>query len=333
MSDSKRMNRRDMLSIAGVAGAAMGMSSLNSTAADETAKPGQAAEPAPTKRDMPIAKLGDVEISRLMLGGNLIGGWMHSRDLKYVNSLFRAYATEEKMIETLHVAYQNGINTVFETGANYVRKYNEMYGADMKFIPHIKVDRNQSEEGLKQHIATQVETGAAAVYVWGVSGDTLVRAGDIDLLGKAVEIAKTHGVPVGVGSHSLRVPMACEKEGVPCDFYVKTLHSDQYPSATPKEQRREFMWLDGNKDGWYDNMWCIDPEETIAFMEKVEKPWVAFKVLAAGAFLPHQGFSYAFEAGADIIAVGMLDFQIEANAKLVPRLVQREENRKRPWRA
>ena len=157
-------------------------------------------------------------------------------------------------------------------------------------------------------------------------------AADADRLAKAVELAKVHGLPVGVGGHSLLVPMECEKRQVPCDFYVKTFHSDNYPSATPKELRQEFLWLTGGP-GWYDNMWCINPEETIAFMKTVTKPWLAFKVLAAGAFDPKQAFPYAFKNGADFIAVGMFDFHIKENSELVSRVVRREQNRERAWRA
>jgi hypothetical protein len=124
--------------------------------------------------------------------------------------------------------------------------------------------------------------------------------------------------------------MSCEKAGVPCDFYVKTYHTDQYPSATPKELRKEFIWLDGGK-GWYDNMWCINPEETVAFMAQVTKPWIAFKILAAGAIEPRQAFATAFHNGADFIAVGMFDFQVKENADLARRLIEREKNRPRPW--
>ena len=168
-------------------------------------------------------------------------------------------------------------------------------------------------------------SGAFPAIAWS-------KSGAVDLLAKAVELAKSHGLPVGVGGHSLQVPMACEKHKVPCDFYVKTLHSDNYPSATPKHLRKEFIWLGGG-EGWYDNMWCINPEETVEFMKTVTKPWLAFKVLAAGAFYPRQGFAYAFKSGADFIAVGMFDFQIKQNCELVPRLVRREQKRERPWRA
>jgi hypothetical protein len=284
---------------------------------------------------IPCGTIGKVKLSRMLLGGNLISGGMHCRDLKYVKSLFRAYVTEEKLMETLKVAEAQGINTVFETGATYVERYNREYRGHMQFIPHIEVPLGQAENALKDHIQRQVDTGAVALYVWGVSADSLVKAGAGNQLVRAVELAKAHGLPVGVGSHSLMVTRECERLQAPCDFYVKTFHSDDYPSATPKELRREFMWLGGGKDykGWYDNMWCINPEETAEFMKAVTKPWIAFKVLAAGAFIPRQGFAYAFDNGADFIAVGMFDFQIAENCEVLRRQVKRSQERSRPWRA
>ena len=37
---------------------------------------------------------------------------------------------------------------------------------------------------------------------------------------------------------------------------------------------------------------------------------MGYKVLAAGAIEPKDGFKWAFENGADFICVGMFDFQI-----------------------
>ena len=80
-------------------------------------------------------------------------------------------------------------------------------------------------------------------------------------------------------------------------------------------------------------MWCINAEETVEFMRTLTKPWIAFKILAAGAIAPRQAFAYAFSSGADFIAVGMFDFHINENCELTRRLVAREKNRPRPWRA
>ena len=335
MPSSDRCDRRGFLgrslAAAGVTGAAVGAGSSHGAAppqggADASKKAAQA-DPS----GMPYGMIGKVKISRLLVGGNLISGCMHARDLRYVTRLFRAYVTEKKILETLKLAEENGVNTVFETGAAFVKQYNKEYGGHMQFIPHVDPSRADDQQ-IKDSVKREIDGGAVAVYVWGVAGDNLVRSGRVDRIAKAVEAAQALGVPCGVGSHSLQVPVACEKHQVPCDFYVKTLHRDDYPSATPKELRKEYIWLDGGK-GWYDSMWCINPEETIEFMRTVTKPWLAYKVLAAGAIHPKQGFAHAFRNGADFIAVGMFDFQIKEDCDLAKRAVGREKDRQRPWRA
>jgi hypothetical protein len=193
------------------------------------------------------------------------------------------------------------------------------------------VKADQSDDDLRVHIEKQVESGACALYVWGVAADKLVQTGEVKRIAKAVELAKLHDLPVGVGGHSLLVPMACEKHGIPCDFYVKTFHRDNYPSATPKELRKEFIWFDGGK-GWYDNMWCINPEETAEFMKTVTKPWIAFKVMAAGAIPPRNAFEYAYKNGADFILAGMFDFEIAEDAQIATEVLAGIKNRPRQWR-
>jgi hypothetical protein len=235
-------------------------------------------------------------------------------------------------METFRLAEENGINTVLESGAALVQRYNKEYGGHMQIIPSVHPELSFDERKLRDEIKEKVDTGVPALYVWGVACDRLVQADAVDIIGKAVELIKAHGIPAGVGGHSLRVPMACEKAKVPCDFYVKTLHSDDYPSATPKELRKEFIWLD-HGPGWYDNMWCINPEETIEFMATVEKPWIAFKILAAGAIDPRKAFTHAFHNGADFVGVGMFDFQVKEDCDLAKRVIQHEKNRPRPWHA
>ncbi|MCX6254770.1 MAG: DoxX family protein, partial [Bacteroidia bacterium] len=62
---------------------------------------------------LPEGKLGNLTVTRMILGCNLIGGWAHARDLIYANTLFKAYNNERKIIETLYLAEQAGINTTF----------------------------------------------------------------------------------------------------------------------------------------------------------------------------------------------------------------------------
>ena len=222
MSSSDGLNRRGFLgsSVAALAasGAALGADAKKpaSAAQGQGSKSAKAAEAQPG--GMPYGMLGKAKISRLMLGGNLVSGCMHCRDLRYVPQLFRAYVTEEKLMQTLKLAEEHGINAVFESGAAMVRRYNKEYGGHMQIIPSIHPAVGQDPRRLQDEIKQQVDAGVPALYVWGVAGDLLTKAGEVRLIAKAVEYVKAHGIPAGVGGHSLQVPMACEKAQIPCDF-------------------------------------------------------------------------------------------------------------------
>jgi hypothetical protein len=45
---------------------------------------------------MPMGNIGQIELSRLMLGGNLVAGYAHSRDLTYVSELMKRYNPESR---------------------------------------------------------------------------------------------------------------------------------------------------------------------------------------------------------------------------------------------
>jgi hypothetical protein len=67
------------------------------------------------KGRVPQGTLGKLKMCRLILGGNLIGGGAHSRDLIYVPSLFRAYNTDRKIFETFELAERAGVDTCLES--------------------------------------------------------------------------------------------------------------------------------------------------------------------------------------------------------------------------
>ncbi len=78
-------------------------------------------------------------------------------------------------------------------------------------------------------------------------------------------------------------------------------------------------------------MFCHDSERTIEFMRNVKVPWIAFKVMAAGAIPPEDGIRYAFDNGADFVCLGFFDWQLREDVELVRKAVADARNRKRPW--
>ena len=86
---------------------------------------------------------------------------------------------------------------------------------------------------------------------------------------------------------------------------MKTHHGTGYWSTRRPDQTKDVI------DNYaVDNYWDKEPDKTAEFMAKVEKPWIAYKVLAAGAISPKDGFKHAFKNGADFCCVGMFDFQV-----------------------
>jgi len=68
-------------------------------------------------------------------------------------------------------------------------------------------------------------------------------------------------------------------------------------------------------------------------MAQFPKPWIAFKVMAAGAIAPESAFRFAFQGGADFICAGMFDFQIATDAGIAKKILAETLDRTRPWLA
>ena len=340
MSD-RSVDRRDFLkkSIAASAGASLAFKSfeeqnLMAKMADNSGGRDAVRNKSGSGADrLPRGKIRDLEISRIICGGNLIGGWAHSRDLIYVSTLVKAYHTDEKVFETLELAEENGINAILTNPVSdrVINRYWNERGGQIKWISDCASGSN-----LKEGIKRSVDSGAHAVYLQGGRADALVKAGKIDGIGQALEYMQQQSVPGGIGAHELKTIKACVDAGFKPDFWVKTLHPDNYWSATPKENRKEYDILDSNDpdhDNYHDNMWCRNPEQTIEYMEGLKEPWIAFKILAAGALHPRQSFKWVFENGADFACVGMFDFQVIEDSLIAQDVFSKKIERQRPWRA
>ncbi|MCE5250540.1 DoxX family protein [bacterium] len=273
------------------------------------------------KEKVPQAQIKNLGLSRVILGGNLINGFVHARDLLYVSNLVKAYHHKAKIFETFMLAEKCGINAFLTNPilSGVMDEYWRRGIGKIKFIP------NTTSDNIIEGAKRCVDFGASACYVHGASADQYAREGNVEPVGKAIDLIRQNGIPAGIGAHDLYTVKKCVEQGVIPDFWVKTLHRTDYWSAR----------LEGAKEGLgdHDNLWCTEPEETIEFMGTLSQPWIAFKVLAAGAIEPKEGFKYAFDGGADFICVGMYDFQIVDDVNIAMEVLGGKLDRKRPWYA
>jgi hypothetical protein len=323
-----KLNRRRFLKTSAVASLTVPLVTsleeyaLAAQVAQPSAEPSTPASPA----TMPAGTIGKLKLSRLICGGNLISGYAHSRDLIYVSQLLKAYFTEARIMETWALCEQHGINTMIFNPSNRsalatYRKYRAQ-GGKIQCLAQL----DPPKDDLSTQIKEAVDAGVQGALLVGNFGDAWTREGDVESIGRFVELVKAEGVVAGVAGHELRTPKTVEQAGIKPDFYMKTLHSASYWSARRPDQQQDVIDNYG-----IDNYWCKDEAETVRFFSELERPWIAYKVLAAGAIHPQAGFKHAFSRGADFCLVGMFDFQVAENAAIATRVLAETVNRDRAW--
>jgi hypothetical protein len=303
---ARDMNRRNFLG-ASLLGVTAGMSLENRTLLAKLSEKNEPSEDTGPIRGLQKGKLGKLEVSRLICGGNLFSGFAHSRDLIYVSALMKQYFTAEKIMDTLQLCEENGINAAILRCDNHIvdvlTRYRKERGGKIQWIAQTYPDEND----LRSNIQLAIDNGAVGAYPQGGIGDKFVEEGKIDLLGKVLAFIKKNGLVAGVGSHSLDVTKAAEREKLEPDFYFKTFNNVDYESEAP--------------------------EQIAAYMKTVDKPWIAFKVLGAGMIRPREGFKLAYELGADFLNIGMFDFQVKDDIAIAKELLEKGIQRERPWRS
>lgn len=225
----------------------------------------------------------------------------------------------------------NAINIGFPTIETMV-KYRKATGSKMKVICQVHPDMEKKDYYV--NINKAIDSGMDIIQIQGNWCDWLVRDKRFDVIEKMLEKIRSQGYVAGLGAHTIDSLVICEEKGILPDFYMKTMHHDHYWSAHPRENRVAFevdgeQYLDHNK--FHDNCFDPFPDRTVEFVEQTKVPVMGFKVLAAGAITPEDGFEYAYRNGADFICVGMFDFQIVNDVNIALNVLAKTKVRKREW--
>lgn len=279
------------------------------------------------KGAIPMGKIKGLPFSKLILGGNLLSGWAHSRDLIYVSQLVKAYHQKEKIFATLLLAEKCGINTLLTNPilCALIDEYWKRGIGKIQFISDcagLNYDNTGKSSPMPindymDKVKKAIDTGAVACYIQGETADYYMGNGKSDVILKVMDFVRQNGLLAGIGAHRIETVKACVDAGFQTDFWMKTMHHHNYWSA--------------NNPEWHDNKFDFSPEETIRYINELKEPVIGFKVMAAGAILPKDGFRYAFENGADFVCAGMYDFQMVEDVNIACDILGSDLKRKRPW--
>lgn len=278
------------------------------------------------KGQIPMGKIKGLPFSKLILGGNLLSGWAHSRDLIYVSQLVKAYHQKEKIFATLLLAEKCGINTLLTNPilCSLIDEYWKRGIGKIQFISDC-AGLNYDDKGASpmpindymDKVKKAIDTGAVACYIQGETADYYMGNGKPEVIAKVMDFVRQNGLLAGIGAHKIETVKACVDSGFQTDFWMKTMHHHNYWSA--------------NNPEWHDNKFDFSPEETIRYINELKEPVIGFKVMAAGAILPKDGFRYAFENGADFVCAGMYDFQMVEDVNIACDILGSGIKRQRPW--
>ena len=232
---------------------------------------------------LPRIKIGNREVSRLIVGGNPFSG--NSHQTGQLSKEMRDYYTNEKIKETLRECERCGINTIQARGDNHImRMLNEFWneGGKLQWIAQTASER----ASIPANIGQIASCGAIACYHHGSRTDSLFKAGKLDSVKDMLTAIKDNGMPAGLGTHDTDVIRYAEDNNFDVDFYMMAFYN---------LSRRKETYLPE------------DREAACEIIKQVDKPVLAFKIMAAGRNEPQEAFRYAYEniKPTDAVVVGV----------------------------
>jgi hypothetical protein len=257
-------------------------------------------------------------VSRLIAGGNPIGGWVYSTP--NLSRFMQEYFSVEGTAEFLIHCEQEGITT---WQSHYSEKVRDALllarekGSQIQWMALFDSKR----DGLGDVFKLQ----PVAVSHHGGVTDSLIRQGKKQQIHDFVKRVHDAGLPAGISTHSPEILTELDEEGWENDFFMGCFF---YLSRTPEEMR-ELSTEEHLGYAWVRS----DPERMAARIRAVKRPCLAFKILGAGRLTGsrnrdldsiREAFAFAFQniKPIDGVIVGMFPYyndEVAEDAELTRR--------------
>jgi len=228
-------------------------------------------------------RIGNYSVSRLIVGGNPFSGNSHQSG--QLSADMRDYYTNEKIKETLRECERCGIDTIQARGDNHImRMLNEYWneGGQLQWIAQTASER----ASIPANISQIASCGAIACYHHGSKTDKLFKEGKLDTVKDMLAVMKDNGMPAGLGTHEPEVIKYAEDNNFDADFYMLAFYNLSKRNETYLPE---------------------DREAACQIIQQVDKPFLAFKIMAAGRNEAEESFEYAYEniKPTDAVVIGI----------------------------
>ena len=213
-----------------------------------------------------------IPMTKVILGDNPFIGNSYVPETYPRKEMFDYYQAD-KVINALFAAEENGINTYMALADNYLIRLFQQYrrdGGKMKIM-----FQTCPSTDLQANIWQMMECEPVAIYHQGSTLEEFLREGKKDILMKRLELIRSTGAYVGLGTHVPEILLQAERENWGMDFYMTCLYN--YQNQRKGEQSSFFT----NKPK-YIVFYPEDPPKMYEAIKQVQKPCIAFKIFAGG---------------------------------------------------
>ena len=271
---------------------------------------------------LPTMKIGDLEVTRLIVGSNPFTGKSHMD--AHTDADMREHFTEEKAFAMLDRCVEAGINAIQSRGnmpiMGLIHKYRQS-GGKLLWLATTSKELDTYDAELDEMMNYHPD----AICIHGELTDHLYLTGNLDRLPELLEKIRRKNVPCGICAHFPEVLSYAEAQGLKPDYYMASLYNLSQPDRSHDLNPTGERFEDSDIPKMYE------------VIRTLSAPTIALKILGAGRRCSSQeqvknAFTEAFSSikPGDGVLVGMFDKYIDQpflNASYASEAIRIAENK------
>ncbi|MBN1146060.1 MAG: hypothetical protein JXA78_02300 [Anaerolineales bacterium] len=243
---------------------------------------------------METVAMQHLTVSRFILGSNPFSGFSHMDPA--MDLAMKRYFTTARIKDLLFRAQALGVNTLIARTDQHVMRFLLEYwdeGGSLQWFAQTCPEVGDPPTCIQRAAASK----AKACHLHGGWMDYIYAQGRLDEIPPALEMIRERGMLAGIAAHNPQV-IAWADDHLEVDYYMCS-----YYNAAHRDQRAEHV--SGMEE------WFVEEDRKVmtALIQRLSRPAIHYKILAAGRNDPAEAFDVAARAMRpnDMVCVGVFD--------------------------